>query len=201
MKLLILILISLNLTSQVKYDTIISNSIYKSYFNYELKQPVLLTYKLYKGGGDCKRDTFRFINDSKIKTLTNKNYKNSGYDKGHLASAEDFAYNCSLDELTFRFYNCVPQTHELNRGVWKKEEFYVRNLSQFDSLIVICYNTYKSKKINNMIIPDTCYKFVYSLRNKKFVVAFYATNTNQPIYKSITNSVLIKKYNWLFNYL
>ena len=88
-------------------DTVIKTDIYMSFFDIDIKQPLQLNYILYKGGGDCSRSKFRFLNDTKIPTSTLKEYSRSGFDMGHLANAEDFAYDCYKDELTFRFYNCL----------------------------------------------------------------------------------------------
>ena len=145
------ILISI-LSIQVSFaqicDTVIKNKIYTSYISYELKMPVQVNYKLYKGGGDCNRSKFRFKNDTKIKLLNDKSYKSSGYDKGHLVNAEDFAFDCKLDELTFRYYNCLPQSKNLNRGLWKQKEEETRQLSQIDTIVVICFGRNFFKIIN-----------------------------------------------------
>ena len=145
-------------------DTIIKNEIYKSYFDIDIKQPLQLSYVLHKGGGDCNRSKFRFINDTKIPTATIKEYAKSGFDMGHLANAEDFAFDCRKDELTFRFYNCLPQYPNLNRGIWKKWESKIREESQTDSLLIICGATFSNKKTStNLVVPDFCYKIVKSL--------------------------------------
>lgn len=174
----LLILISFNCFAQ--YDTIIHTKAYTSYYSKKFQNPISVTYKLYKGGGDCNRASYVFKNDLTLKTLTHGSYANSGYDKGHMANSEDFAYDCELDELTFRYYNCVPQTPELNRGIWKKYENDVRKLSQTDSLIVICYNEFKKE-----LIPTYCYKIVYSLSKKKYILGVKISNTNKPKVETI----------------
>src|SRR5687767_6679149 len=88
--------------AQLHYDTIINKGIYKSYFNSILKQPVAVTYTLYKGGGDASRSNDRFTGTPL--TLSDKDYSHSGYDRGHLVPAEDFAYSDSLQGLTFSYY-------------------------------------------------------------------------------------------------
>ena len=50
-------------------DTVIDKGIYKSYYDIDIKEPIYLSYKLYKGGGKCSREGFRFKNDTKIATL------------------------------------------------------------------------------------------------------------------------------------
>jgi hypothetical protein len=67
----LLTLISLNVFSQ-KIDTVLNNGVYKSFVNYELKQPVYVVYKLYKGGGSCSRAGFAFKNDTQVNYPTTK---------------------------------------------------------------------------------------------------------------------------------
>ena len=99
-----------------------------------------------------------------------------------MANAEDFAFNCVLEEITFRFYNAVPQTPENNRGIWKHYETETRKLSQSDSVLVICYNHFGTEKLNNRVaIPDTNYKFVYSLTTHELLFSIGICNNSLPI--------------------
>lgn len=150
--------------AQLHYDTIVDKGVFKSYFNVKLKQPVAVTYTLYKGGGEAKRDNDHFVGTSL--TLHDKDYIHSGYDRGHMVPAEDFAYSDSLQKLTFSYYNCVPQNPKLNRGKWKKYEAKVRKLSQKDTLVIICINQYKYTYLDHFNVPEVCYKFVYTLSGK-----------------------------------
>lgn len=159
-------------------DTIIHKKAYDSYYNESDLCPVIVTFKIYKAGGDCSRDGDIFKNDiPNLKTATPKDYSHSGYDQGHMADSKDFAYDCDLQESTFRFYNCVPQTAALNRSNWKHYETQIRKMSRTDSLLVICYNHFSGKKLNGRVsIPDTCYKLVYSLSMRKLVFSIGITN-------------------------
>jgi endonuclease G, mitochondrial len=179
------------------YDTIINTAVYTSYFNYNQKLPGVLTYKLYKGGGNCDRKGFRFVNDiNSLKTATDKDYKGTIYDKGHLANAEDFAYDCELDKITFRYYNCVPQLKKMNRGIWKSYETKIRKLSQTDSLQIIIVNIFNKKFIGNGVgVPTQCIKAVYSLSKKKYILSFAVSNTASPQLDIISVADLNKKYN------
>lgn len=168
-----------------KVDTIINKGIYQSYFNYKTKEPIFVVYKLYKGGGDCSREAFTFSNDTKITTATDKDYAKSGYDKGHLANAEDFAYDCDKDRLTFFYYNCVPQTPNLNRGTWKQWETTVRKESQADSLLIILGNFYTSKKIGEIFVPSYCWRVVQSLSTKKLTHVLLFLNADNASYKTV----------------
>ena len=176
--LLLLTILSKLVFSQVKVDIIISTDIYKSYYSKFLKEPLYVSYKLYKGGGNCSRGEFHFKNDlNSVETATSKDYKASGFDEGHLANAEDFAYDCKKEEETFRFYNCVPQTPNLNRGIWKHWESLIRNESQNDSLLIVCGSIFSNKIIgNNVYVPDYCWKIVKSLSTKKIIYCMLFTN-------------------------
>jgi endonuclease G len=112
---------------------------------------------------------------------TLKDYAASGYDQGHLVSAEDFAFDCVADEKTFRFYNCLPQTPNLNRGVWKKWETEIRKESQINELYIIAGGHFTKKIIigNGVWVPTHCFKVVQDVKTKKIKHVLYFTNTNQ----------------------
>lgn len=189
-----------------KYDTVIHTSIYTSYFNKALKVPVVVCYKLYKGGGSCSRKGMKFKNDiHNLVTATDYDYYKSGFDKGHLANAEDFAYNCDLMKTTFKYYNCIPQNPKLNRGIWKLSESRIRKLSQNDSLFIIIINKFGNLKIGqNVGVPEYCIKVTYSLTMLKPVSVFYVSNTKMPIHKEATvnqiDSIFSVKVEKFLNY-
>jgi len=191
--LLLLVLFNCTLVAQIKYDTLIKTPAYNSYYSFLYKAPVIVCYKLYKGGGDCSRaeNHFRFINTLGFENEAKpKDYAKSGYDEGHMANAEDFAFDCILEENTFRFYNAVPQTPENNRGIWKHYETETRKLSQSDSLLVICYNHFSTEKLKTRIaIPDTNYKFVYSLTTHELLLSISICNNSQPIESNPTKEI------------
>ncbi len=161
-------------------DTIINAGNYKSHFDIDRKQPIFVSYILYKGGGGCNRSSFRFKNDTDIKMATTKDYSGTGFDMGHLANAEDFANDCVAGEKTFRFYNCLPQYPNLNRGVWKRWETRARDLSQRDSLLIICGGTFGNKTIGESVyVPEYCWKVIYSLKNKKIWKVLWFKNVSK----------------------
>lgn len=185
--LVLCLMVSLPLFGQYKVDTTITNEAYTAYVNKELGQALYVKYKLYKGGGKCQRAT-NWVNDTKLKLVNENQYKGTLYDKGHLANAEDFAYDCHLDSLTFRDYNRLPQTRKLNRGVWKISETEIRKMSQTDSLVVYTGGHWGSSNnsVNGMKVPIICWKVVYSLSLKKVVYCALFYNNDTPV-KTDTN--------------
>lgn len=208
-KILIVILASLLLTifsaplfSQIKADTIVKTPIYTSYFNDSLHEPLYVVYTLYKGGGDCSRTGDVFVTNGLPNSAISEDYAHNGYDEGHMADSKDFAFNCALQKMTFRFYNCVPQTPKLNRGCWKVLETQVRKESQSDSLLIICGNIYGNKTIgkNKIGVPDFCYKIVYSLSTKKLLHCRLFPNDNSDSFKDVSVEDITKLINYKLEY-
>lgn len=176
-------------------DTVIHTDIYTSYFNYQLHEPLFVSYQLFKGGGDCSRAGMTFKTGGLIHSATEKDYAHNGYDEGHLVDAADFSFDCKKEEETFRFYNCVPQTPRLNRGIWKTYETSIRKLSQTDSLYIIAGSIFGTKTIglNKIAVPDYCWKVVYSLSTKKVIECLIFPNDNSDSVRSIDLQELKRK--------
>ncbi|KAL7534210.1 hypothetical protein ACHAXR_005730 [Thalassiosira sp. AJA248-18] len=60
----------------------------------------------------------------------NSQYRNSGYDRGHLAPAADFSSNDKEMNDTFVLTNISPQLPRFNRGIWLRMEEFVRKVAQ-----------------------------------------------------------------------
>ncbi|RZS98954.1 DNA/RNA non-specific endonuclease [Aquimarina brevivitae] len=67
-----------------------------------------------------------------------RNYKNSGYQRGHLCPAGDMKFDKEAYEDTFYTSNITPQSAQFNGGIWNQLEHQVRKLAmQKDSLLII----------------------------------------------------------------
>ena len=195
-----------------KYDQVINMKYYKAYYNKNIQTSSFVIYKLYKGGGDVSRTNMSF---KAYKNLPHFNYTNSGYDRGHLVPAEDFANNKTKLKSTFYYINCVPQTVKLNRGIWKKYEGEIRKFSQRDSLLVICGGCDYDNR--NILIPRNCFKLVYNLKTKKCIYSLMFKNDNsgyvwveakdsnilglklisfRTVYEQYEEPIAIDKLNW-----
>ncbi len=175
-------------------QVVVNKGIYKANFSNTFHQPRWVSYVLYKGGGDCNRDGFSFKNDDdRLQTATDEDYAHHGYDKGHLANAEDFAFDCAKDELTFRYYNCLPQKANLNRGLWKRNETDVRKWSQNQKVYIICGGYFGNAKMGNTIVPDYCWKVVQAVASKEVLFCGWFKNSDHASLDTLSVPELEKK--------
>lgn len=65
-----------------------------------------------------------FVQDNKVVTKSAdwRNYKKSGYDKGHLCPAADREFSQVAYNETFLTSNIAPQLHDFNAGIWNRLE-------------------------------------------------------------------------------
>jgi len=106
-------------------DTVtIYHKYYSTTFSKSKHFPVVVKYWLTKAMLDCEhryKRSNKFKPDPSIPEYTNlnKDYKKSGYDRGHQMDA----YDCGCDSIamaeSFYYSNVAPQVPTLNRGNWK----------------------------------------------------------------------------------
>jgi endonuclease G, mitochondrial len=126
----------------------------------------------------------RSNNFSRDKLITTKSaslddYKFTGYDKGHLAPAEDFSFSTSAMSESFYMSNISPQHPSFNRGIWENLESLIRKWGANSTLYVVtgpvfgsCISTIGS---NNVCVPESYYKVIYDPSAKK-MIAFILPN-------------------------
>ncbi|MBT3421809.1 MAG: DNA/RNA non-specific endonuclease [Bacteroidetes bacterium] len=119
-------------------------------------------------GTEKRKDNFR--TDPKILTgsASLKDYKSSGYDRGHLAPAADMKWSKEVMSESFFMSNMSPQKPYFNRGVWKKLEEHVRKLVlQNDSILVITGPVFKDNieiiGENEVTVPGYYFKVLVDL--------------------------------------
>jgi endonuclease G len=87
--------------------------------------------------GNIKRSN-KFVVDESVKgCATDQDYRNSGYDRGHMFPAADAKYSERTMDACFYLTNICPQDHSLNNGAWKRLEETCRKWAIRDSAIII----------------------------------------------------------------
>lgn len=150
-------------------DEIIQHAAYTLSFNPKHKEANWVAYVLTNHSSMSAHysRTNRFISDPKVKSGTpyDEDYESSGYDRGHLAPAEDMSWSSTSMAESFYYSNMTPQVPAFNRGVWKRLEELVRYWSTvYDSLYIVTgpvlTNDLPSIGPDKVSIPKYFYKVI-----------------------------------------
>ena len=99
-----------------------------------------------------------------------EDYRRSGFDRGHLTPSGDMP-DAQSQQQTFSLANMVPQTPELNRGVWAGIEIAVRHLAQRrGELYVLTGPAFQGQALRTIgpagvLVPSATWKAVYDPRS------------------------------------
>lgn len=91
---------------------------------------------------ETDRSKSNFFEDDKIHEKFRSclsDYRNSGYDRGHLAAAGNHRHSQQAMDQTFTLSNISPQVGEgFNRGIWNNLEKYVRAIARKNKNTYVC---------------------------------------------------------------
>jgi len=162
------------------------------------EQAEWVAYELKKA--DLKKTNFKrpyFEIDEAVKTGAAhwRNYKGSGYDRGHLCPAADRRYTKALHDETFLTSNISPQLHDFNAGIWNTLEQKVRYWAdKYDGVYVVTGGILKGNMATigteGVSVPNQFYKILidYNAAQPK-MIAFLMPhkNTHDPLYKFVVS--------------
>lgn len=153
-------------------DYLIVRNQYVLSYNKVLNIPNWVSWELNSDWfGDVDRYSGNFITDTTLPIgfyrVKHSDYTNSGYDRGHLVRSEERTNTIEDNKSTFILTNIIPQTPDLNRGVWLNLEYYCEDLCKKDNklLYVIAGGINRTKNTigNQIVVPDSCFKIVVVL--------------------------------------
>ena len=173
-----------------------------SYFEkYEQAEWVFYELKSNAGNSNFKRPYF--IQDPLVKTKSAdyKNYKNSGYDKGHLCPAGDMKFSKEAFDDTFYTSNISPQKNEFNGGIWNRLENKTRYWAEkYNGLFVVAGGVLKDglKTIGKekVAVPEYFYKILLQENKGRYkMIAFLMPNkmSDRPLYDYVVSVDEIEK--------
>lgn len=155
-------------------EQVITHTAYSLSYNEEHEQANWVAYKL-KGqqiNSFNHARTDKFLEDPKVATGTaaDADYKGSGYDRGHLAPAEDMDWSGATMSESFYYSNISPQVPTFNRGVWRRLEELTRFwASYYDSIFVVTGPVLKEglPTTGSVSVPRYFYKVILEHNNNK----------------------------------
>lgn len=117
---------------------------------------------------------------------TTYDYRNSGYDRGHMCPAAEQKWSQDAMDDCFVMANMCPQDHALNSGAWNILENKERNWARRDSAIVIVagpiYEKGDTKTIGNgVLVPSAFFKVILApYVDKPRAIGFVYPNMSAP---------------------
>lgn len=184
-----------------KYD-IVCHDDWTSYMDSERKIPRMVFYSLTADKVLAKplprHNNFAIDPTFNKPQATPDDYKNSGYDRGHLYANSDADYTPASAVKSFYMTNTAPQTHTLNAGPWLQFEQKSRSLAlKHGSVRVYAISVYSdhSKRIgSNVTVPDA---FIKVICTSRCTTVLFPNNESKKysyihpsVFKQLTNKSL-----------
>ena len=180
--------------------TIIAREGYTLSYNNERLIPNWVAYELTspETEGDEPRAK-HFRTDPQIAGLQadNEDYRNSGWDKGHMAPAADMKWSEKAMDECFYLSNICPQDHKLNTGVWKSLEEKCREYARyFGKVYIVCgpivsNNKYGTIGDNGVIVPDGFFKVLLTTYYDRYIGIGFVFDNKKGAKKFMEHAVTI----------
>lgn len=155
-------------------------------FNRDTHNPNWVAWELTAdeaAGGQSRSNNFR-ADHSITGSADPSDYRNSGWDRGHMAPAGDMKWDKQTMEESFYMTNIVPQNQSLNRSSWNKLEQKCRTRATNDSAIYIICGPIPGEQplahigINQVEVPARLFKVILSpYANPPRGIGFIFNNT------------------------
>ncbi len=183
---------------------IIHHNYYSLSYSEKDEQAEWVAYELKKNqlkNSNFKRPYFQIDPAVKSQSAHWKNYKNSGYDRGHLCPAADREFSKEAYDETFLTSNISPQRHDFNAGVWNRLEQKVRYWAKkYDGVFVVTGGVLKDKigsiGTENVTVPESFYKIVYDRSGGQVrMIAFLMNHkdSDKPLKEFVTSVDQLEK--------
>ncbi len=160
---------------------------YSLSYNESAEQANWVAYKLTKSSilvPNVKRGKW-FDPDYSVKTGSafHRDYKGSGYSRGHLAPAGDMAFSKEAMKESFLMSNMSPQLRAFNGGIWNELEQHVRDWAFDNNEVYVVTGPMLNRKIvkrigkNKVKVPSAFYKIVLdNYGEERKAIAFIMPN-------------------------
>jgi endonuclease G len=186
-------------------DQKISHNYYKICYSWDHKQAFWTYHHLTKKsitGGSQRKNDYRM--DSHLDDPVFKyDYKNTGFDRGHLVPAGDMKLNKTAMSDSFYMSNMSPQRPSFNRGIWASLEVAVRNMviSLGDAYVVSApiLDNHLSQIKSGVTVPKWYYKVIY-FPQKQLMKAYLLENKSHKGHKYSEYQVSVNQIEALTGY-
>lgn len=177
---------------------IVHHQVFSLSYNEPYEQAEWVAYELKKNqlsNNNFDRPYFEIDKAVKTGAANWRNYKNSGYDRGHLCPAGDRNYSKVAFDETFLTSNISPQEHDFNAGIWNTLEQKVRYWAyKYDGVFVVTGGVLRKglKTIGKeqVAVPNQFYKIILDNDQGNIkMIAFLMPHeaSYKPLYKFVVS--------------
>ncbi|HEY2406168.1 MAG TPA: DNA/RNA non-specific endonuclease [Polyangiaceae bacterium] len=155
-------------------DHLLDEGAYVLSYNAERKVPNWVAWRLDASylGHVKRRDDFRPdpLLPSGFYRVSERDYRRSGFDRGHLCPSADREDSLADNSSTFVFTNIVPQVHELNAGPWEELEKFERDRARAPgaALYIVAGGVFRepcARIGGGVAVPVATFKIIAVLRD------------------------------------
>lgn len=151
-------------------DRVVKYKGYTAHFNKDLHIPNCVTYEITANEARGNRErSGNFERDESVAGCPNWwDYRDSGYDRGHMAPAGDMKWDEQAMNETFYLTNVCPQDAALNAGVWNDIEMKVREWARRDKSLIVVTGPIVDRNYDtigqdmDIAVPDAFFKVILS---------------------------------------
>lgn len=160
-------------------NTIVEHKGYTLSYNDKYEQADWVAYTLTVDELNSKATgrTEDFREDPMVSSAHLEDYKNSGYDRGHLCPSADRTSSVELNSETFYLSNMSPQIHRFNAGLWLKAEDAVRDAARkFGKIYIVTGPVFTDDMDTigsccSIAVPKSFYKVILAIDDDNNVYA------------------------------
>ncbi len=174
-----------------KDNILVEHLAYSLAYNEEHEQADWVCYELTSEEAKAKdvkrKNNFKKDPSKTISSANQYDYKNSGYDRGHLCPAADNRWSLQAMNESFYMSNMSPQAPDLNRKIWKDLETNVRDWAIANEELIVVTGPILKDGIRNKIgksqvsVPKYYYKIVLDPygEDKKAIAFIFSNGLNK----------------------
>lgn len=164
---------------------IVRHTGYTLKYDEQFEQADWVIYVLTAGhlnGNAPRRDEFRPDPAVKTGSANPKDYRGSGYDRGHLAPAGDMKWSAKAMSESFYMSNMSPQKHEFNSGIWENLESQAREWARENGEVYVVTGPVLKVNLprigmNRVAVPEYYYKIILDYKQPESkAIAFIIPN-------------------------
>lgn len=182
-------------------EQILKRKSYITSYNKDTKIPNWVAWHLTSGHtrGNLQRHDNLFHEDMDVTTgrVTDDDYYNSGYDRGHMCPAGDNKWDQKAMNETFLFTNICPQIHALNEGPWNDLEMACRRWAQkYGDIYIVCgpllsEGLHRTIGKRRVVVPERFFKVILCIQDKPKAIGFIYDNNSHNSNKMFSHATTI----------